>query len=91
MAVTFFCLRKILPYNFYGSIKQKFLEISKREINEKIDLSISYSEIKNERKVEAVKFKIVIKKKQESDRNQVESSSAKKKTLGNEKSIIIIK
>lgn len=45
-------------YKFYGSIRQKILEVAKREINEKTDLSISYSEIKNGKKVEAIKFKI---------------------------------
>jgi len=45
-------------YKFYGAIKQKILEISKREINAKTDLTISYSEIKKGRKVEAIKFKI---------------------------------
>jgi len=50
---------------WYGAIKQRILEISKREINKKTDLTLSYSEIKKGRKVEAIKFKITQKKNQE--------------------------
>lgn len=50
-------------YSAYKSLKQRILEISKREINEKTDLIISYSEIKQVRKVAAIKFKITQKKK----------------------------
>jgi plasmid replication initiation protein len=45
-------------YKFYGSIKQKILEVAKRKINEHTDLIISYTEIKKQRKVEAIQFKI---------------------------------
>lgn len=45
-------------YRSYGKIKEKILEISKREINEKTDLNISYSEIKKGKKVESIKFEI---------------------------------
>jgi plasmid replication initiation protein len=53
-------------YKLYGNIKTRILDISKREINEKTDLTISYSEIKKRRKVEAIKFKITQKTKPES-------------------------
>lgn len=46
-------------YFQYRAIKQRILEISKREINEKTDLTISYSEIKKGRKVDSIKFKIL--------------------------------
>lgn len=52
-------------YLAYKGVKQRVLEISKREINEKTDLNISYSEIKKGRKVEAIKFKITQKAQQE--------------------------
>lgn len=48
----------IKSYKAYGSVKQRILDISEREINAKTDLNISYSEIKKGRKVEAIKFKI---------------------------------
>lgn len=51
-------------YFAYKSIKQRILEVAKREINEKTDLTISYSEIKKGRKVEAIQFKITQKAKQ---------------------------
>ena len=44
-------------YKLFGDVKRKILEISKREINEKTDLIISYSEIKTGRKVTSIKFK----------------------------------
>ncbi len=46
-------------YMAYKSIKQRILEISKREINEKTDLNIGYSEIKKGRKVVSIKFKVI--------------------------------
>lgn len=52
---------ELKTYSFYGAIKQRILEVAKREINKKTDLTISYSEIKQSRKVVAVKFKIVSK------------------------------
>lgn len=58
-------ISNLKTYKLYGSIKQRILEISKREINKKTDLSISYLEIKKGRKVEAIKFKIEQRKKQE--------------------------
>jgi plasmid replication initiation protein len=51
-------IETLSTYKLYGNIKSKILEISKREINNKTDLTISYSEIKKGRKVEAIKFKI---------------------------------
>jgi len=52
-------------YQTYGDIKRKILEISKREINAKTDLIISYSAIKQSRKVVAIQFKITQKPNQE--------------------------
>jgi len=49
-------------YQLYGNIKSKILEISKREINTKTDLTISYFEVKKGRKVVSIKFKITQKK-----------------------------
>lgn len=54
-------ISELKTYNSYGALKQKILELSKREINEKTDLSFSYSEIKKSRKVDAIKFKITSK------------------------------
>ena len=54
-------------YLAYKGIKQRILEISKREINEKTDITMSYSEIKKSRKVEAIKFKITKKQKPETN------------------------
>ena len=50
-------------YELYSNLKIKVLEIAKREINQKTDLSIDYEEIKTVRKVTAIKF--LINKKQE--------------------------
>lgn len=61
-------------YLAYKGIKQRVLEISKREINEKTDLRINYSEIKKGRKVEAIKFKITQKKTQETKTNETVSA-----------------
>ena len=69
--ISFVDLKSILgiselrAYDLYGSFKRRILEISKREINKKTDLSVSYIEIKKGRKVEAIKFKINQKVKQE--------------------------
>lgn len=52
-------------YKLFGAIKSKILQISKREINAKTDLIISYSLIKRSRKVIAIKFKITQKPNQE--------------------------
>jgi plasmid replication initiation protein len=52
-------------YKLFGDVKRKILEISKREINEKTDLLISYSVTKQSRKVVAIKFKITQKPNQE--------------------------
>ncbi len=52
-------------YKLFGAIKRRILEISKREINAKTDLIISYSLIKRSRKVIAIKFKITQKPNQE--------------------------
>lgn len=48
-------------YRFYGDIRRKILDISKREINTKTDLSFSYKPIKQSRKVVAIQFKITSK------------------------------
>jgi plasmid replication initiation protein len=45
-------------YSEYKHFKQRILDVSKREINEKTDMNFSYSEIKKGRKVESIKFKI---------------------------------
>lgn len=45
-------------YERYNSIKEKILEISKREINAKTDIIFSYKPIKKSRKVIAIQFKI---------------------------------
>lgn len=52
-------------YALFGNIKIKILEISKREINKKTDLTISYSTIKTGKKVTSIKFKITQKPNQE--------------------------
>jgi plasmid replication initiation protein len=52
-------------YDRYDNVKTKILEISKREINKKTDLIISYSEIKTGKKVTTLKFKITQKPNQE--------------------------
>jgi plasmid replication initiation protein len=52
-------------YALFSNVKAKIIEISKREINEKTDLIISYSVIKQSRKVVALKFKITQKPNQE--------------------------
>lgn len=55
----------IASYKMYKNLKPRILEISKREINNKTDLTISYEEIKKSRKVIALKFKITQKPTQE--------------------------
>ena len=52
-------------YVLFSNIKIKILEISKREINAKTDLIISYSTIKTGKKVTSIKFKITQKPTQE--------------------------
>lgn len=49
-------------YLNYKNLRTRVLEISKKEINENTDLSISYTAIKEGRKVIAIKFKITRKK-----------------------------
>jgi len=51
-------ISQIKTYALFGAIKQRILNIAQREINEKTDLRVSYSEIKKGRKVESLKFKI---------------------------------
>lgn len=58
-------LLNLKKYTQYGAIKEKILEISKREINKKTDISFSYIGIKQSRKVTAIKFKIIQKPTQE--------------------------
>jgi plasmid replication initiation protein len=45
-------------YKKYCHIKEKILEISKREINEKTDILIDYEEIKTSRKITSIQFTI---------------------------------
>lgn len=47
-------------YKNFNDLKRKVLETSKREINAKTDLSISYEEEKTSRKVTSIKFSIKI-------------------------------
>lgn len=61
-------------YSSYGKIKEKILEVSKREINKKTDLTISYSEVKKGKKVEAIKFKITQKTTQETKADETVSA-----------------
>lgn len=58
-------LEDLVTYKVYSALKRKVLEISKREINQKTDLTISYKEEKRSRKVVAVTFKIISKPTQE--------------------------
>lgn len=62
---------KLKTYLSYGAIKQRILEISKKEINEKTDLTVSYKEIKESRKVVAIKFKITKKQTQEEQAKKI--------------------
>jgi len=55
-------ISNLKSYRVYNAIKKRILEVSKREINEKTDLLIDYTEIKEGRKVVAVKFTIAAKK-----------------------------
>jgi plasmid replication initiation protein len=63
--ITLDDLRSILgisnskSYSEYKNLKKRILEVSKREINEHTDLTMSYSEVKKGRKVESIKFKII--------------------------------
>lgn len=58
---SMFGIKETKTYQSYGAIKQKILEISKREINAKTDLTFSYKPIKQSRKVVAIQFKITSK------------------------------
>jgi plasmid replication initiation protein len=51
-------IHKKKSYEEYKNLKKRVLEIAKREINQKTNLNINFFEIKKERKVEAIKFKI---------------------------------
>ena len=62
---SFLGLEDMITYKVYSALKRKVLEISKREINQKTDLTISYKEIKKSRKVVAIVFKIISKPTQE--------------------------
>jgi plasmid replication initiation protein len=63
-------ISELKTYSAYGSLKKKILELAKREINSKTDLSFSYSEIKKSRKVDAIKFKITSKHSSEEKEKQ---------------------
>jgi len=84
MIVSLEELRSILgilelkAYNSYGAIKRRILEISKREINEKTDLIISYEKIKTGRKVTSIKFKIIKKQTQEEQAKKIFKDYVKK-------------
>jgi plasmid replication initiation protein len=65
-------IENLSAYKLYGNIKTRILDISKREINQKTDLTLSYSEIKKGRKVEAIKFKITQKVTQEEKGKELE-------------------
>lgn len=56
-------ISELKSYKLYSNLKLRVLEVAKREINQKTDLSFSYSEIKKSRMVEAIKFKITSKSK----------------------------
>jgi len=56
-------------YQKYSHLKEKVLEISKREINSKTDIEFDYEEIKTGRKVTHLRFKIKAKKNYENDKN----------------------
>lgn len=60
--VTMLGISGLKAYRVYSAVKKRILEVSKREINEKTDLLIDYSEIKEGRKVVAIKFIIAVKK-----------------------------
>jgi plasmid replication initiation protein len=45
-------------YPKYGNFKQKILEEAQKRINESTDITFTYDEIKNGRKVDAIRFKI---------------------------------
>lgn len=59
-------------YKKYNDFKKKVLEIAKREINEKTDITISFEEIKTGRKVTAIMFLISAKKEIKSIKNKTE-------------------
>ncbi len=59
-------------YKKYNDFKKKVLEIAKREINEKTDITISFEEIKTGRKVTAIMFLISAKKEIKSIKNKAE-------------------
>lgn len=52
-------ISEIKTYELYNAIKRKILDISKREINAKTDITFSYKPIKQGRKVVAIQFKIL--------------------------------
>lgn len=71
-------------YPLFGNFKQRVLKIAQREINSKTDINIEYEEIKESRKVVAIKF--IIKKnpnygKTEFEKDQAEKSSLVEKEL----------
>ena len=46
-------------YQMYGNFKQKVLDEAQRRINENTDISFTYEEIKDGRRVSAIRFKIM--------------------------------
>lgn len=58
-------ITEIKTYKLYGDVKRKILEISKREINAKTDLTMDYEEKKVGRRVTEISFKITKKQTQE--------------------------
>jgi len=45
-------------YNLYNNLKQKFLEITEKDINNNSDFNISFGPVKRGRKLEAIRFTI---------------------------------
>lgn len=45
-------------YKKFNDFKKRIVESAKKEINEKTDISISYEEVKNSRKITSIKFSI---------------------------------
>lgn len=78
-------------YKKYNDFKKKVLDISKREINEKTDLLISYEEVKTSRKITSINFTIKHNpdyRITEFERMQKEKSSIIRKELRSEKALI---
>ncbi|MEA3451932.1 MAG: replication initiation protein [Bacteroidota bacterium] len=62
-------------YKIYNNFKQKVLEVAKKEINDKTDLTIEFVEIKAGRKVTDIQFLIKSKKKIAQDESEMMGAS----------------